>query len=98
MIMTKLVNNHPDRKCEEDYIPGRIIIVLGDTHVYSDEKSDHVLTVLEQLKRRNNTYPFPTIRFKKSFKTIKDVENMSASDIEVINYICNPALKAEMYE
>lgn len=98
LIITELVNNHINRTHDIDYLPGRVIMIFGDVHVYSDEKSDHVLAVIEQLKRRDNTYPFPTIRFKKSLKTIKDVENMLTSDIEVVNYISGSVLKAEMYE
>lgn len=97
-IVTELVNNHIYRTHDIDYTPGRVIMIFGDAHVYSDEKDDHVLAVLEQLKRKDNTYPFPIIRFKKNFKTIKDVENMSASDIEVVNYISGSTIKALMYE
>jgi len=98
LIVTELVNNHVDRTHQDDYYPGRVIMVFGDTHVYSDEKSNHVLTVKEQLLRRDKTYPFPTIKFKKALKTIDDVELMTSSDIEVINYVSHPALTAVMYE
>ena len=37
-IVTNLVNNHKDRAHQIDYEPGRVIMVLGDVHIYSDEK------------------------------------------------------------
>jgi len=98
MIVTELVNNHAMRTHQNNYVPGRIIMIFGDAHVYSDEKSDHVLTVKEQLTRRNSTYSFPTIRFRKVLKTIEDVESMTSSDIEIINYVSHPVLTAVMYE
>lgn len=97
MIITELVNNHFDRTHVTNYKPGKVIMILGDTHVYSDEKDDHVVAVKEQLSRGNNTYKFPTLKFKKSLKTIEDIENMSTNDIELINYISCSVIKAQMY-
>ena len=97
MIITILVNNHSGRIHTTDYNYGRIIMVFGDTHIYSDDKDDHVISVSEQLKRKNKTYPFPTIRFKKNLRTVKDVEELSTVDIEVVNYVFHPTLTAQMY-
>ncbi|VBB17903.1 bifunctional dihydrofolate reductase/thymidylate synthase, partial [Yasminevirus sp. GU-2018] len=97
-LVTELVNNHENRTHSEDYKPGRVIMIFGDTHIYSDTKSDHVLTAKEQISRRKRSHKFPGIRLNKRIKNLKDIESLVTSDFEVYDYISEPALKAEMYE
>jgi len=91
-----MVNNHPNRTHEQDYTPGRVIMVFGDTHIYSDEKADHVVTVKEQLARRDETYPFPDITMKKQIKSLDDLEDLTNEDFEISGYICGSQLKATL--
>lgn len=70
--------------------PGTITFAGGDTHLYLN----HVDQVKEQLSR--TPYPFPTLNIKKNIKSIKDIENLSFEDIELVDYKSHPAIKAPM--
>lgn len=95
-IITMLVNNHPNRKHEIDYKPGRVIMVFGDTHIYSDEKGDHVETAREILKRRDNTYQFPQLRVNYDLRNSNDLKNIESKHFEIIDYVSCGVLKANM--
>ena len=96
-IIVNLVNNNKNRKHENDYRPGRVIMVFGDTHIYSDDsKGNHIETVRKQLERKDKTYPFPKFELKKQLKTLKDLDNLEVTDMVVTDYICNSGLKAKM--
>lgn len=95
-IVVELVNNHELRKHTSDYTPGRVIMIFGDTHIYSDEKGDHVVTAKEQLARRYETYPFCDFKLKKRLYTLKDLDTLQTTDMEITNYISGSALKAKM--
>ncbi len=95
-IIVNLVNNHPERKHINDYKPGRVIIILGDTHIYSDEKADHVATAKTQIERKYNTYAFPEFRLNKQLKSLDDLKTLTVDDMEIIDYVSNLALKAKM--
>ncbi len=94
-IITMLVNNHPKRTHIEDYIPGRVIIIFGDHHIYIDkDQGDHTEAIKELLTRK--TYPFPSFKIKKKLSTLDDLVNLGASDFEISNYICGSTIKAKM--
>lgn len=95
-IIVDLVNNNENRKHTIDYTPGRVIMIFGDTHIYSDEKGDHVSTAKEQIKRRYETYPFCDFRLKKRLKTIDDLHTLQTTDMEITNYISGSVLRAKM--
>ena len=95
-IIINIVNNHSNRTHEHDYVPGRVIMDFGDTHIYSDEDADHVVSVKEQLLRRDDTYPFPDIQLKKQIKSLDELNDLINEDFEVTGYICGSALKATM--
>lgn len=94
-IVVELVNNNENRIHTVDYTPGRVIMIFGDTHVYSDEKADHVTTVKEQLTRRYETYPFCDFKLKKKLTTLKDLDTLQTTDMEITNYISGTVLKAK---
>jgi thymidylate synthase/dihydrofolate reductase len=73
-----------------DLKPRYLEISIGDAHVYSNH--------IEQLERQIKHFPyiFPELKINKSFKTLQDVEGLSASDFEFVNYKHYPALKMEM--
>lgn len=96
-IIVELVNNHPQKVQEEDYKCGRIIIILGDCHIYVDkEKGDHTDAIKELLSRRNKSYPFCYFRILKRLRSLDDLQTLSAADFEISNYICNSIIKAPM--
>lgn len=70
--------------------PGEVIISLGDTHLYDE----HVEAALKQLERTPKQ--FPKLEIKKEIKNINDIETLSYSDFELINYQCHPGIKANM--
>ena len=95
-IITNLVNNNKNRKHIDDYIPGRIIIILGDAHIYSDEKTNHLNVALEHIKRKTQTYKFCDIHISKKLLDINDINTLFVDDIIINNYVCNSILRATM--
>lgn len=69
------------------FIPGKLIINLGDTHVYSD----HFSQVVRQILR--DPYEFPQLKFK---RTVKDLKSFKFDDLELINYKSYAMIKAKM--
>lgn len=69
------------------YVPDVLTIVLGDIHIYNQ----HVENVKVQLER--TPHPFPTLRFK---QIQSDIAAYAFDDIEVVDYVCHPAIKYDM--
>tara|TARA_B100001094_G_scaffold319286_1_gene363896 strand:- start:157 stop:1494 length:1338 start_codon:yes stop_codon:yes gene_type:complete len=67
--------------------PHRLILVLGDTHIYSN----HIEQVKQQITRI--PYDFPTIAFKRQ---VKNIDDFVADDIRLLNYDSHPTIKAKM--
>jgi thymidylate synthase len=63
----------------------------GDTHMYVSHRD----AVNEQLSRTPTELPFVT--FKKDFKTLKDIENLTLDDIELNEYNHQGKIKAELF-
>jgi len=97
-IVVNLVNNNKNRKHKEDYDVGEMITILGDTHIYSDKKADHLSVVKQQISLIDKTYRFPKLIFNVKLQDLKDIDNLVASDFVIIDYNCHPALKAQMVE
>ena len=64
-----------------------LVIQLGDAHVYRD----HVEALEEQLKREPR--PFPKLRWKRD---MKDIDEMSVEDFEVVGYDPHPSIAMKM--
>ena len=64
-----------------------LIISTGDTHIYSN----HVEQVKEQLSRE--PLQLPTLKIN---HTIKNIDDFLPEDIELIDYTCYTAIKADM--
>lgn len=94
------------------YTPGKLIITLGDCHIYKDHKD----VVLEQISRK--PYKFPQLNILKEFtfnthhlnninnindselwinNAISYIESLTYDDFNVDNYFYHPLLKAQMY-
>jgi len=70
------------------YEPGEYIHTFGDVHIYENL----IPSVKEQLKRE--PYPFPTVTFNHSFKTIADYK---PEYTELNNYQFHPLIKAKSF-
>jgi thymidylate synthase len=64
-----------------------LVISTGDTHIYTN----HVEQVKEQLSRE--PLPLPTLKINQA---IKNIDNFVPEDIELVEYKCYTAIKADM--
>lgn len=74
-------------KC--DLRPKRLIISMGDTHVYQTHR-DALQTQLER-----SPYPFPTLVIDESIRE-KDWADITIDDFTLLNYQHHPTIKMEM--
>jgi len=72
------------------YEPRYCSIQTGDTHIYEP----HIEAVKTQLKRV--PFEFPKIEITKELKTIKDLEELQFTDVNIINYKSHGLIKGEM--
>ena len=70
-------------------LPGHMNLVLGDYHIYES----HVSNIYEQLERTPSDLPY--LKFP-NFETLKQVENSSWKDYELIGYQPAPSIKVDM--
>lgn len=89
-IIVNLVNNMGNK----NYDVGRIVLVFGDYHIYSDDKSDHVLGMREQIKRQ--TYPFCKFELKKELRSLDDLYDLDVRDMVINDYVCHGRIKMSM--
>lgn len=73
-----------------NYIPGKIIWIGGDTHIYEH----HLQQVDEQLSR--TPLKLPKIKINKSLYSIKDIEELTINDFELVDYVSHSSIKAEL--
>jgi len=66
---------------------GELVISTGDTHIYTN----HVEQVVEQLSRE--PLSLPVLKLNTS---IKSIEEFTMDDIELVDYSCHTAIKADM--
>jgi dihydrofolate reductase/thymidylate synthase len=91
-VIVNLVNNNSRRKHLADYLPGRIIMVFGDVHIYQQ----HIEVAKEQIKRIHSTYRFPHFKINKNLKSLDDLNGLTIDDFVISDYISCPPLKAKM--
>jgi thymidylate synthase/dihydrofolate reductase len=75
------------RTGKQHYCPDKLNILMGDCHIYES----HLDAVKEQLQRV--PYDLPQIHIKNAHHSL---ENYKWEDIEIMNYNCHSAIKAEM--
>ena len=95
-IIVNLVNNNENRKHEKDYLPGKLVMVFGDLHLYSNDEVDHIEPMKRQIKRKRDTYRFPEFRVSKKLKTLNDLDNLEVTDLEINNYRHHKGIKMDM--
>jgi thymidylate synthase len=66
---------------------GELVISTGDTHIYTN----HVEQVKEQLSREPLSLPVLKLN-----RDIKSIEGFTMDDIELVDYQCHTAIKADM--
>ena len=69
-----------------NYIPGKIIIIIGDAHIYSN----HIEQVKTQLLRK--PYQFPCLKINKQ----DNIEDYTFDDFNITSYYPHPNIKAQM--
>lgn len=94
-IIVNIVNNNENIN-NKIYTAGRLIIVFGDVHIYSDEKSDHIEPIKKQLKRKSRSFRFPDFKINKKIKSLDDLNNLQVSDLEVTGYRCDDSISIDM--
>lgn len=67
--------------------PGEFVHTLGDAHVYSN----HIEPLKKQLKR--DPYPFPILKINPD---VKNIEDFTMEDFELVNYTHHKKIKMEM--
>lgn len=73
--------------CEEikkQYLPGKLYIDLGDTHIYEE----HIQSTITQLLRQPNQFP------NLKLKTKKKLRDYTYDDIELLQYHSHDSIKA----
>jgi len=85
-LLLYLICNTLEYRTHKIYIPNKVYINLGDTHIYEE----HIQVVLEQLERI--PYDLPKLNIINK----KDIEEYEYSDIEIINYTSHPKLSVSM--
>lgn len=83
-LMNNLIANVCNKK------PRRLIIGLGDVHIYEQ----HIDIFEKQLHRKLKK--FPTLNINKKLKTIDDIINLNYNDITINNYDAHPTIIADM--
>jgi thymidylate synthase len=87
ILFCEIINNDPTYIGIKPLVPGRVILVMGDCHIYEE----HIEAAKIQLSRE--PFPFPTIKINKKFTKFEELE---FNDIELIGYQSHPTIKAEM--
>ena len=86
ILFTELINNDLEYNGEK-LTPGRLIMSLGDCHIYEN----HIEAVMEQINRR--PYAFPKLVINKVFRSF---DELNYEDITLVDYQCHDTIRAEM--
>lgn len=84
-MLCEIVNNDINSKIK--LVPGRLIMSLGDCHIYED----HYTNVIKQILR--DPYPFPKLNIKRK---VTELTDFKFDDFELINYNSYPNILYKM--
>lgn len=85
-LLCEVINNDGNYKGPK-FTPGRLIMNLGDVHIYED----HYSQVIRQILRE--PYNFPQLIFKRK---VTELTDFKFEDLELIDYECYPNIPAKM--
>ncbi|QKF93754.1 bifunctional dihydrofolate reductase/thymidylate synthase [Fadolivirus algeromassiliense] len=85
-LFCEVINNDTEYKGPK-FIPGRLIMNLGDVHVYENHHSEVIRQILRE------PYNFPQLIFKRK---VTDLTDFKFEDMELIDYECYPNIPAKM--
>ena len=85
-MMCEVLNNDPTYTGPK-FSPGRLIMTLGDAHIYEDHKEQCIRQILRE------PYEFPQLIFKRK---VTDLTDFKFEDLELVNYNCYPNIPAKM--
>lgn len=85
-LFCEVINNDPDYSGLK-FTPGRLIMNLGDTHIYKDHYSDIIRQVLRE------PYEFPQLQFNKK---VTDLADFKFEDINLVGYQSYPTIGFKM--
>lgn len=80
MIVAKTVN----------MLPGEAFWIGGDTHIYINH--------IDELKKQLNRKPYkqPKMLINKELNSLKDIENLTIDDFQLLNYKSHPKIKLKL--
>jgi len=86
-LLLELVCHQLNRETDKKYVPGKIVLFLGDYHIYDTHRNQ----CIRQIQR----YPmrFPRIKLNPTKTKLEDFE---LGDFEIIDYNSYPGILAEM--
>lgn len=72
------------------YKPGRLVMNFGDVHLYSIHREQ------AETQMSRVPYMFPILNIKKVLTEINDIDSLEFGDLEIKDYECYSAIKADM--
>lgn len=85
-MICEVINNGDDYKGKK-LTPGRLIMNIGDIHIYDDHYSQAIRQILR------DPYQFPKLKFKRK---VNDLTDFKFEDLEVIDYDPYPWIPVKM--
>ena len=85
-MFCEVINNDSNYKGNK-FTPGRLIMNLGDVHIYEDHYSEAIRQILRE------PYIFPNLQFNRK---VNDLCDFKFEDLELINYNCYPSINFKM--
>ena len=85
-MFCEVINNDQNYQGPK-FSPGRLIMNLGDTHIYEDHKEQVIRQILRE------PYEFSQLTFKRK---VTELTDFKFEDFELINYNCYPNIMAKM--
>lgn len=85
-LFCEIINNDINYKGSK-LLPGRLIMNLGDTHIYEDHKEQSIRQILRE------PYPFPHLIFKRD---VTDITDFKFEDLELVDYNYYPIIIGKM--
>jgi thymidylate synthase len=85
-LFCEVINNDVNYHGQK-FTPGRLIMNLGDCHIYEEHRSISIRQILRE------PYQFPLLKIN---RIVNDLTDFKFDDFELINYQCYPNIVAKM--